>query len=129
MRASAVRTAIRRRFQENNMSQKARNFLAMNLIIAAAVFGCSFLRAVDNPGTVQGIVKDASGAPVAGAFVKLNSAGLRLTMMVISQAGGKYTATNLPAGKYTVQGIGGELQSQVSAALDVAAGKSVTADL
>src|SRR5207253_7133045 len=65
----------------------------------------------------------------AGAFVKLYNADRRLTMMVISQAQGKYTANNLPAGKYVVQGIGGEFQSQQSAPLDVAAGKTATADL
>jgi len=48
--------------------------------------------------------------------------------MVISQAQGRYTARNLPAGKYTVQGIGNGFQSS-SKAVDVSAGKSGKADL
>jgi virginiamycin B lyase len=48
--------------------------------------------------------------------------------MVISQAQGRYTAKNLPAGKYTVQGIGNGFQSSAKA-VDVSAGKSGKADL
>src|SRR3989442_15531274 len=49
--------------------------------------------------------------------------------MVISQAEGRYTASNLPAGKYLVQGIGGDMQSNMSSPVDVAAGRPTTADL
>src|SRR5262245_17312756 len=62
-------------------------------------------------GVVQGVVKDASGQPVAGAFVKLKNAERRLTIMVISQEGGKYTADRLPAGNWTVQSVGGDFES------------------
>src|SRR5437867_3496724 len=78
--------------------------------------------AAKNDGSVQGVVKNASGAPVAGAFVKLKNADRRLTFMVVSQAQGRYNASSLPAGKYTVQGIGNSFQSEWSAPVDVAAG-------
>src|SRR5438270_10315450 len=63
-----------------------------------------------NSGTVQGVVKNAAGQPVAGAFVRLRNAGKRLSFMVISQGNGSYTANNLPDGNYTVQGIEGTNQ-------------------
>jgi virginiamycin B lyase len=78
---------------------------------------------------LQGVIKSASGAPVAGAFVKMINAERRLTFMVVSQDQGRYSMRNLPAGKYTVQGIGGENQSAVSAPVDVAAGRATTVDV
>jgi len=87
------------------------------------------IQAQDRSGSLQGVVKDSSGGPVSGAFVKMKNAERRLTFMVISQTQGRYTANNLPAGKYVVQGIGGDYQSDPSAPVDVAAGKPGTVDL
>src|SRR3954447_16162363 len=39
-------------------------------------------------GVLEGVVKDASGKPVAGAFVRLKNSEKRLGFMVISQDGG-----------------------------------------
>ena len=66
------------------------------------------IQAQDRAGILQGVVKDSSGAPVSGAFVKMKNAERRLTFMVISQAQGRYSVNSLPSGKYVVQGIGGE---------------------
>jgi virginiamycin B lyase len=85
--------------------------------------------AQDRAGILQGVVKDAKGAPVAGAFVKMKNAERRLTFMVISQAQGRYAVNSLPAGKYVVQSIGGEYQSELSEPVDVTSGKSATVDL
>ena len=79
--------------------------------------------------SLQGVVKNSSGAPVSGAFVKMKNAEGRLTFMVISQAQGRYSVNSLPAGKYVVQGIGGDYQSEPSMPVEVAAGKSATVDL
>jgi hypothetical protein len=70
-------------------------------------------------GTLEGVVKDASGKPVAGAFVRLKNAEKRLGFMVISQDGGAFSAKELPAGNYEVQSVGGDFQSKVSAAVAV----------
>ncbi len=100
--------------------------VAMLALIAIVCTGS--VRGADNLGVLQGVVKDAAGAPVAGAFVKMKNADRRLTFMVISQAQGRYTA-NVPPGKYVVQGVGGEYESALSAQKDVAAGQSATVDL
>jgi len=75
-----------------------------------------FATAAENGSVVEGVVQDASGKPVAGAFVKLKNNERHLEFMVISQAQGHYAASNLPAGPYVVQGVGGGFQSNVSRA-------------
>ncbi len=99
------------------------------VIVAFVVVACSpSIREQDTAGSLQGVVKSSSGDPVSGAFVKLKNAERRLTFMVISQAEGRYTASNLPAGKYVVQGVGGDHQSSPSP-VDVVAGRVETVDL
>jgi len=48
--------------------------------------------------------------------------------MVVSQAQGHYSVSNLPAGHYVVQGVGGGYQSNGSAPVDVAEGKTAKLD-
>src|SRR5579884_927296 len=83
----------------------------------------------ENFGSLQGMVKNAAGQPVSGAFVRLKNADKRLTFMVISQNGGTFTANDLPAGNYTVQAIEGKNQSAISAAVAVATGKASKIDV
>src|SRR5213593_106499 len=87
------------------------------------------IQAQDRAATLQGVIKDSQGAPVAGAFVKMKNAERRLAFMVISQAQGRYSVNTLPAGKYVVQAIGGDYQSELSQPVDVAPGKPATVDL
>jgi streptogramin lyase len=65
-------------------------------------------------GAIRGVVSGASGDPMAGAFVKLKNAERRLTIMVISKDDGGYLAANLPPGSWTVQGVGGDVESRWS---------------
>ena len=104
-------------------------YLAMGIAAGAVMVCAQPVFAIDNAGSVEGVVKNASGQPVAGAFVRLRNADKRLTFMVVSQDKGMFTAKDLPAGKYTVQGIGGMNQSPISAPLDVASGKAAKIDV
>src|ERR1700730_16561932 len=90
---------------------------------------CQRSKAAENNSTIDGVVQDASGKPVAGAFVKLKNNERHLEFMVISQAQGHYTVSNLPAGQYVIQGVGGGYQSSVSAPVSVAEGKTAKQDL
>ncbi len=106
------------------------NLKVVIVMLAVVAVVCPYLiQAQDNAGSLQGVVKNSSGAPVSGALVKLKNAERRLMFMVITQAQGRYTASNLPAGKYVVQGIGGDYQSELSAPVEVAAGRPATVDL
>src|SRR5258705_10370452 len=102
--------------------QHVTRHLALGL--AAALMGVSHARAADDRGSVQGVVNDASGQPVAGAFVKLKNADRRLTFMVISRAEGRFEAKDLPPGLYKVQGVGVGFESDGLANVSVTAGQS-----
>jgi virginiamycin B lyase len=96
-------------------------------VVAAVVFLLPYAaQGQDRAGVLQGIVKDASGGPVAGAFVKMKNEQRRLTFMVVSQPQGRFSLNNLPSGKYAVQAIGGEHQSDWSAPVEVVADKPAT---
>src|SRR5882762_4411949 len=99
-------------------------------VIAAAVLFVSVhsIQAADFAGSVQGVVKSASGQALSGAYVKLFNAERRLTFMVVSQAEGRYTVNNLPPGNYTVQGIGNGFQSKLTP-VALAADKPAMADV
>jgi virginiamycin B lyase len=85
-------------------------------------------RAADFAGSVQGVVKSASGQALSGAYVKIFNPERRLTFMVVSQGQGRYTLGNLPPGNYTVQGIGNGFQSKPMPVV-LAASKPATADV
>jgi streptogramin lyase len=99
------------------------------LSFAAFAFCSSAGSAQDQVGTLSGVVTDAAGTPLAGAFVQMRNAERRLSFMVVTQAEGKYTNDRLPPGKYVVQAIGGEYQSAPSAPVEVVSGKSSPVDL
>jgi streptogramin lyase/cytochrome c5 len=99
------------------------------LAFAASVAWPGAGSAQDAVGTLTGVVIDAAGTPLAGAFVQMKNAERRLNFMVITQDGGKYSNDRLPAGKYVVQAIGGEQQSAPSTVVDVAGGKPAAVNL
>lgn len=94
--------------------------LALTALCAGAAWA-------NNPGMIQGVVKGSDGKPVAGAYVRLTDSD-GLTMMVVSRVQGKFSADNLKPGKYTVQAIGGDMQSK-TASVDVSASKAGATDL
>src|SRR6516164_3416892 len=99
-------------------------------VIAAGVLFVSVhsIQAADFAGSVQGVVKNASGQALSGAYVKLINAEKRLTFMLVSQAQGRFTMNNLPPGNYTVQGIGNGFQSKPTP-VTLTAGRPATADV
>src|ERR1700687_4360086 len=78
---------------------------------------------------ISGILKNATGDPVAGALVKVRSEGPGLGFMVVSQEQGRYSTPNLVPGKYTVQAFGGGYQSAPAGLVAVARGQQGKMDL
>jgi streptogramin lyase len=103
--------------------------LAVGIAAGIVLIATQPVRAADDRGSVQGVVNDAAGKPVTGAVVRLKNAERRLTFMVPSQDGGRFEAKDLPVGQYTVQGVGGNFQSNVSAPVSVTANQSAKADV
>ncbi len=103
--------------------------LTLGVAAGIALIATQSAWAADDRGSLQGVVNDASGKPVAGAMVKLKNAERRLTFMVPSQEQGRFEAKDLPVGQYTVQGVGGNFQSAVSAPVSVTTNASAKADV
>ena len=102
---------------------------SLSVMAAALAFAASnSVRAETSGGTVQGTVKSASGQALSGAYVKLTNAEKRLTFMAVSQTQGRFTLNNLPAGDYTVQGIGNGFQSKPTP-IALSAGTPANADV
>ena len=94
------------------MTERRVNRILAAGIAAAAVLAVWPAGAADERGSVEGVVNDASGRPVAGAYVKLKNDLRRLTFMVASREQGRFEIKDLPPGTYRVQGVGGDYQSQ-----------------
>src|SRR5438270_12567559 len=98
--------------------------LALLLIVAALpVWG-----QIDR-GTIQGLVKDPSGAVIPGAKVQIIRIDTNSTIELLTNGEGLYTAPNLPAATYRVvvekPGFGSfkrepvEVQPRAQASIDV----------
>src|SRR5947208_2507808 len=79
---------------------------------AAMLIASLTVASAQNNGVLTGVINDASGQPITGAFVKLKNDQKRLTFMVVSREQGRFEAKDLPPGSYRVQGVGGDLQSK-----------------
>lgn len=71
---------------------------AMVLLIACS----SILHAQTTTSTIEGSVRDANGALVAGATVKATSSTLATERSVVTDSEGFYRIVSLPAGTYTI---------------------------
>ena len=98
------------------MNLRARSLIVF-IALAILAFNCSPLQAQNT--TVSGVVKSASGEPVEGAFVRVRSADMGVTFMVVSQAQGRYTTPNLAPGKYTIEAVGADHQSSPAGPIEV----------
>jgi len=73
------------------------------LALLAVVFSLSLLFAQETTGGLQGTVKDASGAVVAGAHVIVKSPALAGDKALDSESTGYYRFANLPPGVYSIE--------------------------
>ena len=96
---------------------------------ALAILAFSRLPAEAQNTAVTGVVKNASGEPVAGAFVKVRGADSGLTFLVVSQGQGRYSTPHLLPGTYTVQGVGGGHQSEAAGPVEVRSGQQSKMDV
>ena len=118
---------------EHNMEQMAASTTTTAPVTppstAMAASTVSGTTTAGHSGVIEGMITDAAGQPVAGAFVKFNNEARRLTFMVISQDGGSFKVDRLPSGSYTAQSVGGDFQSEWSASVDVANGAATSVNL
>ena len=91
-------------------------FLSLVLLVALASFGQSFR------GALRGVVKDASGAAIAGATVSARNVQTALIRTATTSSDGSYVISELPSGSYEVIATGVNLQPvKLAAKVDVGA--------
>lgn len=73
--------------------------------VAFALVSGTALFAQSTSGSLAGQVKDASGAPIAGATVTLDSTALFNPRVVVTNARGEWRAPLLPPGNYKVTAV------------------------
>jgi streptogramin lyase len=73
------------------------NLAAVSLLMTTTLWGVD-AQAAD--GLLSGVVKSASGAPMAGASVSAKEAGSPITTAVFTDENGVYVFPAMPAGKY-----------------------------
>ncbi len=102
--------------------------LAVCLLLAAVSLG-----AQSSSSTISGIVRDASGAAVAGAEVAVTNKATQLVRKVSSGASGEYVAPLLDIGSYEVSvtkpGFKTFVQSNLSLALNQVARLDITLEV
>jgi streptogramin lyase len=79
--------------------------------------------------SITGVVKSASGEPVAGATVKVRNDKLGYAFIAVSQAQGRYSTPKVVPGTYTVQAVGGDHQSDGAATVDASSAQPAKMDL
>ena len=99
--------------------------ISIKYLFALALFSC----AIAHGQTISGVIKSASGDPVAGAIVKFRNAQQGYSFMAVSQAQGKYTTSKVVPGTYTVQAIGGDHQSDPAATVAVSGTQAAQKDI
>jgi len=71
--------------------------------LASFVFCCLPAWAQSERGTINGAIRDASGAAIAGASVVVTSTATNTTSTLTSSEAGEFTVPNLAVGTYTVR--------------------------
>jgi hypothetical protein len=101
------------------------SFMRLLMVLLGA---CCFLQAGEG-GFIAGVVRDRSGAVIAGADVRVQSEVTGAGQRVSSDASGRYSTSELAAGGYQVTVRKDGFRSRSRRDITVAAGRSARADL
>src|SRR5262249_35646184 len=71
--------------------------------------------------TISGTVKNSTGAPYRGAFVKVRNVKTTMTFNVLSDSAGRYRVQNVPPGDYEIRASAIGHKDDVRSAVRVAA--------
>ena len=96
---------------------------ALGLVIFCASFAYGAADA-----TISGVVKDPSGAPFRGAFVRAQNVQSKISVNVLSDNQGRYRIQNLPPGEYQVRVTATGYKADPRTGVKLAAGDSSSLD-
>jgi len=110
-----------------SFTSKLRFLLIFSLVAMLAMNAFAQTRTT---GSLEGVVKDPTGATVAGVTVTLSSPNLMRPQSAVTASNGSYSILNLPPGKYTLvveEGKGfGRFEERN---IEVSLGRTATADV
>src|SRR5687767_7030435 len=78
------------------------SLIILSLVLLAFQFSTPLSLGQATTSTIEGTVRDANGALVAGAQVKVSSGTLATERTVVTDSDGFYRIVSLPAGTYTL---------------------------
>ena len=87
------------------------------------------LHAQATGGTLSGTVKDGTGGIVPGVTVVIVNTDTSLTRTVVTDPGGRYVASDLPPGPYTVKATMEGFTSVLRSGITMSVGRDAVADL
>ena len=115
------------------LTKKSFRIFGSFMLLAAMVLGPSASAfaslAQENAGSIQGQIKDQTGAVISGAKVTIESSALIRSLDTMSDAEGKYQFPTTPVGSYTVSAKRDGFKSVKSESITVQLGKTSTVDL
>src|SRR3990172_3011877 len=79
-------------------------------------------------GTILGTVMDASGAVVPGATITIRNVETGISRTLTSDAAGRYTAPQLPLGRYEVTAEASGFQRVVRSGIELSVGRQAAVD-
>src|SRR5712692_10517082 len=100
------------------------------VLLISVILGACLASAQVTTGTISGIVQDQSGAAVAGAEVTIRNVDTgTAARTIISDAGGRYTAPDLPLGNYEVHAQHSGFQTEVRSGINITVGREAVVNL
>src|SRR3984893_14736529 len=99
------------------------------VVVIGVLLGACLVSAQVTTGTISGIVQDQSGAAVAGAEVTIRNVDTGTNRTLTSDAGGRYTAPDLPLGNYEVQAQHAGFQTEVRSGITLTVGREAVVNL
>lgn len=108
------------------MSKVFRSFLS---IFAISVLSAGMAMAQITSGDIEGTVKDATGAVIPNATVRVTNEATAVSTTLTSNSNGEFHASNLPAGKYDITATNPGFQPYKLTGLEVDLNKTSTTNI
>ena len=99
--------------------------LGIVLLVACSVAWSAYGPA---DGTISGTVRNSTGAPFQGAFVRARNVKTKTTVNVLSDKQGRFRVQNLPPGDYEIRGTAIGYKDDVRSGVKVTGGQAQSMD-
>jgi hypothetical protein len=99
------------------------------LLFCISLLVCGRSEAQYDNGSISGVIRDASGAPIAGATVKITNTATSIATQAVTNGSGEYIASTLKVGSYTVAASATGFSDAVAQNISVSVGVRQRIDL